>query len=92
MVECFIYTQIKLSNAKVMFDFIADVVLQFLDESGIVGGRKGQQPLKLGFTFSYPVDQTKLDVGTLMQYKEKELGKDDCLSNILVLVGTRDSM
>ena len=63
-------TQIKLSNAKVMFDFIADVVQQFLDENGIVGGRKGQKTLKLGFTFSYPVDQTALDYGTLMHWNK----------------------
>lgn len=53
-----------------MFGFIADAILRFLDDNGIEGGRKGQKQLLLGFTFSYPVDQTGLNVGTLMHWNK----------------------
>lgn len=53
-----------------MFDFIADVVDQFLVDYRIEGGRLGTPALKMGFTFSFPVDQTALDVGTLMHWNK----------------------
>lgn len=53
-----------------MFDFIADAIVMFLDEHQIMMGRKGQPTMKLGFTFSFPVDQTALDAGTLMHWNK----------------------
>lgn len=62
--------QIKLSDAEKMFDFIATAVDRFLEENKIKGGRRGQKKLPLGFTFSYPVDQTAINVGTLMHWNK----------------------
>ena len=53
-----------------MFDFIAKAVDRFLSENGIKGGRRGQKPLSLGFTFSYPLDQTAINSGTLMHWNK----------------------
>lgn len=61
---------IKTGTADLMFDFIASVVSGFLDEYQIAKGREGQEQMQLGFTFSYPVDQTAINAGTLIQWNK----------------------
>jgi hexokinase len=53
-----------------LFDWIADAILGFLVENGISGGLIGSEQLLLGFTFSFPVDQTAVNVGTLMHWNK----------------------
>ncbi|KAF8324483.1 hexokinase-domain-containing protein [Cantharellus anzutake] len=57
---------LKTGDAKILFDFLADSVSAFLTsiDSQIEGG----DYLPLGFTFSFPVEQTALDQGTLLTW------------------------
>lgn len=64
-----------------LFGFIAECILEFLDENKIDCGREGQEELVLGFTFSYPIDQTSINSGTLIHWNkgfeiEGVVGKD----------------
>jgi hexokinase len=56
---------LKTGEARHLFDFIADCIDKFLVESNIsdIRGR-----LNLGFTFSFPVNQTAIDKGTLISW------------------------
>ena len=54
--------EVKKSDAVTLFNFIADALIQFVREQKI------QQKLPLGFTFSFPVHQTGLTAGTLIQW------------------------
>lgn len=47
---------------EVLFDFIADCIKEFMSRELITKEEK----FKLGFTFSFPVKQTAIDVGTLV--------------------------
>ncbi|KAJ1548223.1 hexokinase A, partial [Nowakowskiella sp. JEL0078] len=73
---------LKTGTAVRMFDFFAECVESFLDErrSGgdpsipgsvefyktLSNGHMEEEMLQLGFTFSFPTDQTAIDSGTLM--------------------------
>ncbi|BEI99192.1 hypothetical protein CcaverHIS631_0402350 [Cutaneotrichosporon cavernicola] len=60
--------ELKEGEATVLFDYIADSVDAFLTEIGSdVAPEKGE-PLLLGFTFSFPVEQTAIDSGTLLTW------------------------
>ena len=54
--------EVKKSDEVTLFNFIADALIHFVRE------RKIQQKLPLGFTFSFPVHQTGLTAGTLIQW------------------------
>lgn len=41
-----------------------------MEDSQADKGRAGQKAVALGFTFSYPLDQKALNVGTLMQWNK----------------------
>ncbi|KAI3659941.1 hypothetical protein MP638_004968 [Amoeboaphelidium occidentale] len=60
--------EIKHGKQEMLFDMIADHVKKFVVANKIVAPDGGE--LKLGFTFSYPVDQTALDSGTLMHWNK----------------------
>jgi hexokinase len=53
----------KNADGEVLFDFLASSVESFLKDSGVVPSEK---ELELGFTFSFPVNQTALNAGTLL--------------------------
>ncbi|KAI3636555.1 hypothetical protein MIR68_005409 [Amoeboaphelidium protococcarum] len=59
----------KVSDSDALFGYIADCTKEFLDENMIKPNADGQ-PLLLGFTFSFPVDQTSLDSGILMNWNK----------------------
>ncbi len=46
-----------------LFDFIVKSLADFLDEKELM-----DEPLSLGFTFSYPCDQTGLRVAKLLRW------------------------
>ena len=52
----------KTSKQEVLFDFIADKVAAFMKRKNIT------KKLPLGFTFSFPVNQTSLTSGTLIRW------------------------
>lgn len=52
----------KQSTQERLFDFIAQSVKEFMEEQNIT------RKLPLGFTFSFPVQQTSLMAGTLIRW------------------------
>ncbi|KAI9140623.1 hypothetical protein BKA69DRAFT_1078924 [Paraphysoderma sedebokerense] len=63
----------KTGKGEELFDFIADCIYTFIhehatEESGMKHMKDGS--LKLGFTFSFPVNQTALDKGTLIHWSK----------------------
>jgi len=52
----------KNADGEVLFDFLANSVESFLKDSGV----STDQDLELGFTFSFPVNQTALNAGNLL--------------------------
>lgn len=58
-------TQLKEGKATALFDYIAASVDQFLTE---IGTTATQDHLYLGFTFSFPVAQTAINAGTLINW------------------------
>ncbi|KAJ1551763.1 hexokinase A [Nowakowskiella sp. JEL0078] len=59
--------ELKNSPGKKLFDFFADCVYKFLEE---IGQLSSVEPLKMGFTFSFPVQQTAINKGTLMHWNK----------------------
>jgi hexokinase len=57
---------IKTATAEELWDFVADSVKEFLEEHGL--GRDGEKALPLGFTFSYPAAQERIDHGVLQTW------------------------
>jgi len=53
----------KNADGEVLFDFLASSVESFLKDSGVTPTEK---ELELGFTFSFPVNQTALNAGNLL--------------------------
>lgn len=58
-------TELKTGDMRHLCDYIADCVDSFLTENG---SDKYDSDLQLGFTFSFPVNQTAINRGTLMQW------------------------
>ncbi|CAG8435454.1 9148_t:CDS:2 [Ambispora gerdemannii] len=57
--------EFKTGKVNMLFDYIADCVDKFLQE---IGYEKKNGILDLGFTFSFPVQQTAIDKGTLLHW------------------------
>ncbi|KAJ1839653.1 hexokinase, partial [Coemansia sp. RSA 486] len=58
------FTLTEEAKARTLFDFIAQSVETFLDDRNL--RPTGQQPpINMGFTFSYPVQQTSINSGIL---------------------------
>ncbi|KAG2176134.1 hypothetical protein INT43_005367 [Umbelopsis isabellina] len=57
--------ELKTGEMRHLCDYIADCVDSFLTENG---SDKLDSDLQLGFTFSFPVNQTAINRGTLMQW------------------------
>jgi hexokinase len=60
--------QLKTTSAEMFFDFIAECTDSFMQAYNIESFEN--DPIKLGFTFSFPVDQHALDVGTLVHWNK----------------------
>ncbi|WVR05189.1 hypothetical protein IAU60_002201 [Kwoniella sp. DSM 27419] len=58
--------ELKEGQAKVLFDYIADSVDAFLTDIG--SDISSGEPMHLGFTFSFPVEQTAIDAGKLLTW------------------------
>ncbi|KAK6903016.1 hexokinase [Kwoniella mangroviensis CBS 10435] len=58
--------ELKEGEARVLFDYIADSVDAFLTEIG--SDISSNEPMHLGFTFSFPVEQTAIDAGKLLTW------------------------
>ena len=54
---------LKKASGKTLFEFIAKATMEFVGE-----GCSKEQPLKMGFTFSYPTRQTSLSQGFLLKW------------------------
>lgn len=59
---------LKTGPAAELFDFIAQSVENFISTLGTQEKKDTNEPLYLGFTFSFPVQQTALDKGTLISW------------------------
>ncbi|KXS14942.1 hypothetical protein M427DRAFT_57092 [Gonapodya prolifera JEL478] len=70
--------ELKLAPGEKLFDFFADSVNSFLNQQGITLTAPGAVPdlreqlkkAKLGFTFSFPIQQLALDKGILLQWNK----------------------
>ena len=60
---------LKSGSGVALFDFFADSIKKFLDDIGMVINPNGP-PKPLGFTFSFPVYQTSIDEGYLIQWNK----------------------
>lgn len=58
--------ELKRGEARVLFDYIADSVDAFMQEVG--SDMPANEAIHLGFTFSFPVEQTALDQGKLLTW------------------------
>jgi len=58
---------LKTGEASVLFDYLADSVDAFLTESPSIVSEQSEE-LYLGFTFSFPVEQTAIDKGVLLTW------------------------
>ncbi|KAJ3067631.1 hexokinase A [Quaeritorhiza haematococci] len=59
--------ELKTGSGSKLFDFFADAVVKFLEELGDVNSA---EPRQLGFTFSFPVNQTGIDQGKLIHWSK----------------------
>jgi len=57
---------LKQSNAEELWNFCADSLQTFMDENKLKG--TVEEPLSLGFTFSYPATQDFIDHGVLQTW------------------------
>ncbi|KAG8892932.1 glucokinase, partial [Tulasnella sp. 403] len=57
-------TELKTGEARTLFDYMADSVDHFLTERQI----ETEEPIHLGLTFSFPVEQSALDKGVLLTW------------------------
>jgi hexokinase len=58
--------EIKTGGADELFDFVADSLKAFIEKHSLVGTK--EEPLQLGFTFSYPAHQDFIDHGKLVTW------------------------
>lgn len=73
----------KDSTADALFSYLAKKVEAFLDEHHGDDNDSTKEPLKLGFTFSFPVDQTALNKGKLIRWT-KGFDLPDCVDKDVV--------
>ncbi|KIO23222.1 hypothetical protein M407DRAFT_78306 [Tulasnella calospora MUT 4182] len=59
-------TELKTGEAKALFDYMADSVDHFLTDRAV--DAENEETLHLGFTFSFPVEQSALDKGLLLTW------------------------
>ncbi|EGV66230.1 glucokinase [Yamadazyma tenuis] len=71
------------STAEDLFSYLATKVDAFLDEHHKEFRAEGSEILKLGFTFSFPVNQTALNKGTLIRWT-KGFDLPDCVDKDVV--------
>ncbi|KAI8320238.1 hypothetical protein GQ54DRAFT_224005 [Martensiomyces pterosporus] len=76
------FTLTEEAKNRTLFDFIAQSVETFLDDRNL--RPTGQEPpIPMGFTFSYPVRQTSINSGTLVQWT-KGLNVPGCVGRDVV--------
>eukprot|EP00842_Homolaphlyctis_polyrhiza_P000261 jgi/Hompol1/1235/HPOL_001562-RA len=61
---------LKRGSGTDLFDFFADCVARFLQDRDVSVAISAVKQPKLGFTFSFPVDQTAINRGTLMHWNK----------------------
>lgn len=59
---------LKRGDMRDLCDFIADCVDSFITEHGSLDDVNDNEELQLGFTFSFPIFQTKINRGLLKQW------------------------
>ncbi len=59
--------ELKTGSGQALFDFFADCVASFCKEQGI-NVINPPSPVSMGFTFSFPVNQTALNAGSLIKW------------------------
>jgi hexokinase len=77
---------LKISSATSLFNFIAKCTHDFLDEHKISAGRVGGEKLHLGFTFSFPVNQTSLNSGTIISWSKDFVVSDSIGKDAVILL------
>jgi hexokinase len=75
--------ELKRGKAKTLFTFIAQSVKTFLESESNSGSPSSNEELLLGFTFSFPCEQTAIDQGTLIKWT-KGFDADDAIGQEVV--------
>lgn len=60
--------EIKTGTADQLWNHVADALSQFLDDKHLRDEYNEQNPMPLGFTFSYPATQNRIDHGVLQTW------------------------
>jgi hexokinase len=83
--EVAIPSELMLGTSMELFDFVADELVSFAARKGNEGfsDPSGDQVREVGFTFSFPVNQTAVDSGTLMNWT-KGFKVDDAIGTDVV--------
>ncbi|WWC89990.1 uncharacterized protein L201_004920 [Kwoniella dendrophila CBS 6074] len=76
--------ELKQGEARVLFDYIADSVDAFLTEIG--SDISSNEPMHLGFTFSFPVEQTAIDAGKLLTWTKGFAAKNAVGNDVVKLL------
>ncbi|KAJ2721021.1 hypothetical protein GGI07_004260 [Coemansia sp. Benny D115] len=77
------FTLTEEAKERTLFDFIAQCVETFLDDRNLRPVGQQQAPISMGFTFSYPVQQTSINSGQLVQWT-KGLNVPGCVGRDVV--------
>ncbi|KAG8915745.1 glucokinase [Tulasnella sp. 408] len=77
-------TELKTGEAKALFDYMADSVDHFLTDRAI--DAENEETLHLGFTFSFPVEQSALDKGLLLTWTKGFSAKNAVGNDVVKLL------
>lgn len=75
---------LKEGQARVLFDYIADSVDAFLTDIG--SDISSNEPMHLGFTFSFPVEQTAINAGKLLTWTKGFNAKNAIGHDVMALL------
>jgi len=75
-IQAEIPSAIQQSSAEVLFDFIADTIIQLIKHDQV----------NMGFTFSFPVNQTSINSGILIKWTKGFTAKDVVEKDIVYLL------
>lgn len=84
--------ELKTGTATALFDYIAESVGNFISTLETQEKKETDEPLFLGFTFSFPVQQTALESGTLINWTKVGREHEACYSHMPDTLGHTSTM
>lgn len=90
--------EVMTGSSKDLFNFLAETIINFVSKEAALGFEASNQKRDIGFTFSFPVNQTKVNRGEIIEWTKGFLisdavGKDvvEQLQNALAEVATEQT-